>query len=149
MTTTTSPTDGDTGSSQKAFVFNPEGKILTLFRTETAPTRPNTWDLPGGDLEWGEDAIESIVREIKEETGLSVTNVRPFDVESLINPAGNFWISIAYYAQASSSDVTMSFEHNAFKWVTVSEFLEMNTSTRARRFTENLLALEGVPKIQN
>lgn len=137
-----------TGSSQKAFVFNPEGKMLTLFRTETAPTRPNTWDLPGGDLEFGEDAIESILREIKEETGLSVTNVRPFDVESLINPAGNFWISIAYYAQAGSSNVTMCFEHNAFKWVTISEFLEMNTSQRVQRFVENLLALEAMPHMQ-
>lgn len=145
--TDTQTSNSATGSSQKAFVFNPEGKMLTLFRTETAPTRPNTWDLPGGDLEFGEDAIESITREIAEETGLSVTNIRPFDVESLINPAGNFWISIAYYAETDSSDVTMSFEHNAFKWVTVSEFLEMNTSKRAQRFVENLMALETMPKM--
>jgi 8-oxo-dGTP diphosphatase len=139
---------GATGSSQKAFVFNPEGKMLTIFRTETAPTRPNTWDLPGGDLEFGEDAIESMTREITEETKLSVTNVRPFDVESLINQEGNFWISIAYYAETDDSNVTMSFEHNAFKWVTVREFLEMNTSKRARRFVESLLVLEDVPRIQ-
>ncbi len=146
--TDTPVTNATTGSSQKAFVFNPEGKLLTLFRTETAPTRPNTWDLPGGDLEFGEDAIESIIREIQEEAGLSVTNVRPFDVESLINPAGDFWISIAYYAQTANSNVKLSFEHNAFKWVTISEFLEMNTSKRAERFVKNLLSLEATPRMQ-
>ena len=73
------------GVSQKAIVINKEGRMLTLFRTETAPTRPNTWDLPGGDLDFGEDATKSVIREIQEETGLSVENVRPFDVESIIN----------------------------------------------------------------
>jgi 8-oxo-dGTP diphosphatase len=147
MTHAPTNSTGTTGASQKAFVFNSEGKMLTLFRTQTAPTGPNTWDLPGGDLDYGEDAIAGIIREITEETGLGVTNVSPFDVESLINPAGNFWISIAYYAQATTSDVTLSFEHSEYRWVTISEFLEINTSNRAKRFAENLLALESAPKL--
>src|SRR5258708_1295040 len=107
--TPTSTVTPITGSSQKAFVFNREGKFLTLFRTQTAPTRPNTWDLPGGDLEFGEDAVASIIREIEEEAGIAVTNMRPFDVESLINLAGDFWISIAYYAEVVGDDtVTLS-----------------------------------------
>jgi ADP-ribose pyrophosphatase YjhB (NUDIX family) len=108
MTTAQPTPNNTTGASQKAVVFNSEGKILTMFRTETAPTRPNTWDLPGGDLDLGEDAIESIVRETTEETGLAVTNVRPFDVESLINPEGTFWITIAYYAQTSDDNDAQS-----------------------------------------
>jgi 8-oxo-dGTP diphosphatase len=148
MTNPTPTPNGTIGASQKAVVFNQEGKMLTMFRTETAPTRPNTWDLPGGDLDLGEDAIESIVREITEETGLAVTNVRPFDVESLINPEGTFWITIAYYAQASSDDVKLSYEHNDYRWVTIDEFLEINTSKRAQRFIESLLKLDAAPHMQ-
>lgn len=137
-----------TGSSQKAIVINKEGKMLTLFRTETAPTRPNTWDLPGGDLEFGEDAIHSIIREIKEETGLNVRNVCPFDVESLINKDGNFWICIAYYAISESDDVCLSYEHSEYKWVTVEEFLAINTSKRASRFIENYKKLLSLPVLK-
>jgi 8-oxo-dGTP diphosphatase len=140
--------NGTTSASQKAIVLNREGKMLTIFRTGTAPTRPNTWDLPGGDLDLGEDAIASIAREITEEAGLKVTNVRPFDVESLISPEGTFWITIAYYAQTSDDKVTLGYEHNDYRWVTITEFLEINTSNRAKRFIESLLQLEAVPRMR-
>lgn len=149
MTNTNPPTpNGTTGASQKAIIFNRDGKMLTIFRTETAPTRPNTWDLPGGDLDLGEDATASIIREITEETGLKVTNVRPYAVESLINPEGTFWITVAYYAQTSDDRVTLSYEHNDYRWVTIDEFTKINTSNRAKRFIDNLLKLEPAPHMQ-
>jgi len=40
-------------------------------RTETAPSNPLKWDLPGGDVEYGEDPKKAILREIKEETGFN------------------------------------------------------------------------------
>jgi ADP-ribose pyrophosphatase len=62
------------GVSQKAIIFNREGKILVLRRSGTALSNPGKWDFPGGDLEFGEDAIGGIIREIREETGLEVKN---------------------------------------------------------------------------
>ena len=109
--------------TQKAVIQNEEGKILTLFRTETAPSRPNTWDLPGGELDYGEDAVAGIVREIKEETGLEVKDVRPFDVETHLLPEdGAYWFTIAYRCKALSDNVILSWEHNDYKWVTPAEF---------------------------
>lgn len=128
----------ETGIAQKVIVFNKEGKFLTIFRTETAPSRPNTWDLPGGDLDFGEDPIESIIREIKEETGLEVSEAEPFDVEAHINKEGNFWITIAYRAQALSDKVVLSFEHNDYKWVTPEEFLELKSAAKLIRFVSKL-----------
>lgn len=133
------------GVSQKAIVLNKEGRMLTLFRTETAPTRPNTWDLPGGDLDFGEDATESIIREIQEETGLSVENVRPFDVESIINDNGDFWVTIAYYAYVTTEEMKLSSEHNQYMWLLVEEFLKINTSARAQKFVENLIKISPPP----
>lgn len=57
------------GVSQKAIIFNKENKILVIRRSKTAPYGALTWDLPGGDLDYGEDAITGVIREIKEETG--------------------------------------------------------------------------------
>ena len=127
-----------TGFSQKVIIFNEEGKFLTMYRTETAPSRPNTWDLPGGDLDFGEDAFEGAVREAKEETGLDISELEVFDVESHINKDGDFWITIAFKAKAASQDVTLSFEHSDFKWLTPEEFLKLESADKLRRFVKKL-----------
>lgn len=114
---------------------------MTIRRTSTAPTRPNTWDFPGGDLDFGEEAISSMIREIKEETGLEVKDLKPFDVESHVNKDGDFWITIGYTALAVSEKVVLSFEHDEFKWVTAEEFLELESAPKLRRFVENLRLL--------
>jgi len=126
------------GVSQKAIIFNRKGEILTIRRSETAPSNPGKWDFPGGDLDFGEDAMEGIIREIKEETGLDVGDLRPFDVESHINKEGDFWVTIAYIAKAVSDKVILSYEHDEFKWLTAEDFLKLESSEKLRRFVGNL-----------
>ncbi len=50
-----------------AIVANSEGKILLHRRSDNT-----LWGLPGGAMEIGESIGETIVREVKEETGLDV-----------------------------------------------------------------------------
>ncbi len=126
------------GISQKAIIFNKEGKFLVIHRTKTAPSNPNKWDFPGGDLDFGEDATDGIIREIKEESGLEVRELKPFDVESHINKQGDFWVTIAYTAKANSDRIVLSFEHDEFKWLTVGEFLKLESPEKLRRFVKNL-----------
>ena len=126
------------GISQKAIVFNKDKKFLTVRRGFTAPVRPGVWDLPGGDLDFGEQAFDGIIREIKEETGLSVENLKPFDVESHVNKEGDFWTTICYTADSVSDKVVLSFEHDGFKWVTEQEFLKLESSPNLKRFVINL-----------
>lgn len=126
------------GVSQKAIIFDREGKILVLRRSGTALSNPGKWDFPGGDLEFGEDAIGGIIREIREETGLEVKNLNLFDVESHINKEGDFWVTIAYIAKAVSDKVILSYEHDEFKWLTAEDFLKLESSEKLRRFVGNL-----------
>jgi len=126
------------GISQKAIIFNKNRKFLTIRRSPTAPIRPGIWDLPGGELDFGEQAFDGIIREIKEETGLSVKYLKPCDVESHINRNGDFWTTICYTAETVSDKVVLSFEHDDFKWVTRKEFLKLESSPKLRRFVTNL-----------
>jgi len=126
------------GVSQKAIIFNEEGKFLAIHRTSSAPYNPERWDLPGGDLDFGEDATEGIIREIKEEVGLEVKDLKLFDVESHVNKENDFWVTIAYTAKSVSYNVTLSFEHDDFKWLTPEDFLKLESSDKLRRFVNGL-----------
>ncbi len=109
------------GVSQKAILYNSEGKMLTIRRSETSPTRALFWDLPGGILESGEDMKEAIAREIREETGLEVKNLSILDSGSW-SEGDNFWVTICYAASVDSSEVKLSYEHDSFQWINPEEF---------------------------
>ena len=129
------------GISQKAVVFNRAGKFLTLRRSKTHPYHAFKWDLPGGDLEFGEDPPEGMRREIKEEAGIDVEGLMPFSVRAHINKVGQFWVTVAYKAQALSEEVVISWEHDDFKWVTADEFLALESSEKFKKFVEDIKGL--------
>jgi 8-oxo-dGTP diphosphatase len=63
-----------TGKTATALVPYPDNKIL-LIKRNTIPFK-GYWALPGGRMDPGETVEQTIVREVKEETGLDVTIVR-------------------------------------------------------------------------
>ncbi len=108
-------------------------------RTKTAPSNPLKWDLPGGNVEFGENLLKSIQREIKEETSLQVKRITPIDVEGHINLQNDYRITLAYKAFVSKGKFSVSWEHDLYKWVTADEFLKLKTTKKLRKFTKNLI----------
>ncbi|MBI2561507.1 MAG: NUDIX domain-containing protein [candidate division NC10 bacterium] len=60
-----------------AIISNGEGKILLQRRSDNG-----LWGLPGGSVEIGESVRDAIIREVQEETGLTVEVVRLIGVYS-------------------------------------------------------------------
>ncbi len=58
----------------------PDGHILVSRRSSNSKTYPNRWQIPGGKAEPGESAIVTAIREVREETGITLT------VEQLSTP---------------------------------------------------------------
>ena len=54
-------------------IFDEEDRVLMLQRTDN-----NQWCFPGGSLELGECAEDAAIRETKEETGLSISELELF-----------------------------------------------------------------------
>ena len=129
---------GVVGFSQKVFIFGNNGKFLTIRRTKTAPSNPLKWDLPGGDVEFGENPLKSIIRETKEETGYVIKSPVPFDVEAHINTLGDYWVTVAYKAFIASGKLSISWEHDLYRWVTANEFLKLRIPKKLRMFATTL-----------
>jgi 8-oxo-dGTP pyrophosphatase MutT (NUDIX family) len=72
-------------------------------------------DLPGGHLHHNEDPTEGLRREIKEETGLIVTDYRE------LHEDGNL---IFFWGHLPKGDVTLSEEHSAYYLLHIDEISE-------------------------
>ncbi len=54
----------------KAVARNQEGAILAIHDTKS-----DRWDIPGGRIDAGEDIVDCLNRELREEIGVSATNL--------------------------------------------------------------------------
>jgi len=129
-----------TNISQKIILVNKDGKILTMRRGGTAPSRPGFWDLPGGDLDFGEDLKAGIIRETKEETGLDINSPTLLDVFSAFNDRNELWVTICYFSKVENIEVKLSFEHDAFKWISPKEFQRLKVSPKNERFVRTFIS---------
>lgn len=128
----------------KAVIFSPDDKFLTLKRSHHDRSRPNAWDLPGGNLEVqqildyasasgkGDEndiLIKALRDEIQQETSLEIDKQT---FQSLHNGSGfnpdkqSFVIVLGYSCRTpDSSRLRISNEHSDAKWVTREEFLRL------------------------
>ncbi|MBC7374127.1 MAG: NUDIX domain-containing protein [Frankiales bacterium] len=58
--------------SSKGFLVDPAGRLLLLDCADPGEPGLRWWELPGGGVEDGENEVDALVREVLEETGLSV-----------------------------------------------------------------------------
>jgi 8-oxo-dGTP diphosphatase len=114
----------------KAFVsFN--GKVLVLRESSKYQdgTNANKYDIVGGRVEPGQRFDESLLREVQEETGLTVSIGKPFFVNEW-RPIvkGEQWqiVGIFFSCSAESDKVTLSADHDDFKWIEPGEYNRLN-----------------------
>jgi 8-oxo-dGTP diphosphatase len=55
-----------------AFIFNEKGELFLMKRGAKTQNEQGCWIVPGGKLEYGETLADGIVREVKEELGVTI-----------------------------------------------------------------------------
>lgn len=54
-----------------ALLKRPDGRYLITQRVMTKSWAPGCWEIPGGGVRAGEGSLEAVLREVREETGLT------------------------------------------------------------------------------
>ena len=68
--------EGEYHLSVLGVIRRPDGKFLITKRAMDKAWAPGWWEVSGGAALAGEDSQEAVIREIKEETGLDVSNAK-------------------------------------------------------------------------
>jgi 8-oxo-dGTP diphosphatase len=103
------------GVSGKAIISR-NGKILLLQRSITNEFEPGLWEFPGGKINFGENLIEALKREVMEETGLNVKVGPPLITWNFLKKP--FWVTgITFRCQSDIGKITLSHEHDNFTWI--------------------------------
>lgn len=104
-----------------AIIFNPDNKILLC--------KSHKWDnkyvIPGGHIELGEKMEESLKREILEETGLKIYDIKLISLKESIYSntfhVKKHFIFIDYICRTDSYDVILNEEAQEYRWVSLDE----------------------------
>ena len=104
-------------------VTDAEGHVLVQ---ERLPKPSNAWcglTFPGGHVEPGETAVASVIREVQEETELTVSNLQNCGYIQWYNPVKQSQYFVFLFKTSSfSGELTGSVEGNV-KWMTLDEML--------------------------
>jgi 8-oxo-dGTP diphosphatase len=111
----------------KAIIKNSEGKILVLKRSESDDHKPNVWETVGGGMDQAETPQTALVREVFEETGLTVSVSRPFNVFTFKKDNGEFKIGITFECIYESGEVVLSHEHSDYRWIRPEDFSSLES----------------------
>lgn len=114
----------DVYAAMKALIVR-EGKFLAL---ELEVGRKRVWDLPGGKVEHGEEPMQTLTREVWDETSLKVDPKQPVGVYHFMRISdGNQVVNTVFKCEAGSSKPILPHKENEhiaqLKWFSKEEFL--------------------------
>ena len=109
------------------FIINENNEFLLLKTSDKDPQfHESFWYVVTGSCEKEDnDKIETVIREVKEETGLDVIQTlylnKTFTYESL----GSSCIEYVYISKVTTSQIILNEEHIDYKWCSFDEFIKL------------------------
>ncbi len=143
------PTVNSVVPSVVAIVTDDARRILMIHKTDN-----DRWALPGGGHEPGESIAETVVREVKEETGYDVevetitgTYTNPGHVMSYDDGEVRQQFSIAFRARLVGGHKQTSDESSEVEWLTVEQIEDLDLHPSMRLRLQHALSADQRPFI--
>ena len=107
----------------KALIYNANGKILLLRRSNTHPHFALHLDFPGGEVESVESEFLAVSREILEETGIIVPRNSLHLVYQKQLPSGTIHMVFSAKIAEIKPKISLSWEHDQYVWLNIDELI--------------------------
>lgn len=122
--------------------FDGVTKVFLPKRADTKKFLPGVYELPGGHIDFGENLVEGLKREVREELGIDINVGDPFYVFDYTNAIkGSHSIEVIYFATLVSDpdDVTLDPDvHSAAGWFGKADLAAIHTPTKGVDDPENI-----------
>jgi 8-oxo-dGTP diphosphatase len=117
------------------------GKLLLAQRANP----PQYWTLPGGRVEFGEDAASAAVRELREETGVEAEVLGFAGFREVISRRGGnlHFVVLAFAARWVAGEAAASAEAAAVEWIDPAELGRFKTTEGLAEIVENARRIVG------
>ncbi len=100
--------------------FDGVEKVFLARRADTKKFLPGVYELPGGHIEYGEDIVAGLKREIMEELGMEIRVGDPFATFTYTSDIkGSHSIEVIYFAEFADAIEHIKInphDHSAFAW---------------------------------
>ncbi len=133
-----------------AYIFDTKNRMLLLLRNDP----PKVYAPPGGRLHPNENPVKGVIREVSEETGITIKLLdMTFIWFGKIEPDSPYILSIDFLAVAQTTDVKLSAEHSDYLWAEENDIRNGNIITQSSGYgydPENILrAFTRFKKLQS
>ena len=89
-------------------------KFLAMHQTTIKSPK---YELPGGRMQFGETAEETVAREVYEETRLRITPIRLVDTWNFVTDARHITGVIYLCSAKNTKNIVLSDEHDQYEWL--------------------------------
>jgi 8-oxo-dGTP diphosphatase len=97
-----------------------DGDRILVCRRGPHIGQPGRWEFPGGKVEMGEDPVDALVREVREELGVGIRVTEHLSTDD--THVGDRVIRLAcYFAELEGDRPQASTDHDEVQWVTARE----------------------------
>lgn len=136
------PTPNSIRPAAAVAIFNQKNEILLIERRDNGK-----WSMPGGTLDFGESLVDCAIREVHEETNLTVNitdiigtytdpNVRVEYSDGEVRQE----FTIVYHGETDDNDVQLDIESTKYAWVSLDRIFELEFASSQKRRIEDVIA---------
>ena len=115
-------------------LVNIDGELLVLKRSDKVRTYKGLWGGIAGYIEEGEEAYETALKEMREETGLEekdiefIEKVNPVKFTDFYEGEKYDWEVFPFLFKYEKKDkIHIDWEHSEYRWISPSEIEKMDT----------------------
>jgi 8-oxo-dGTP diphosphatase len=92
------------------------GKLLIVKRSTDDEVGAGTWECVGGQIEFGENLEDALIREVKEEVSLAITVDQLIYATTFQTSSMRQVVILSYICEPKTTNVILSKEHNDYCW---------------------------------